>query len=50
MSIEGPKARQLQAKSGLDLLVVDYLQLLQLNDVRRDEFLMVVFPHRQWTY
>jgi replicative DNA helicase len=27
------KARQLQARSGLDLLVVDYLQLLQLHDV-----------------
>jgi replicative DNA helicase len=26
------KARQLQARSGLDLLVVDYLQLLQLHD------------------
>lgn len=26
------KARQLQARSGLDLLVIDYLQLLQLHD------------------
>lgn len=28
------KARQLQARSGLDLLVVDYLQLLQLHDAK----------------